>query len=376
MPYLDVGTLDFEKINVLANNNTPEDQFLEYKREIGSNKEVAKDVCSFANGSGGLIIYGVEEQEPGVPRIVGIDPQDSVEQIDNVVASALSPRVKVITRLIPIPNSERALLVVSVPESDLKPHMVSSYEDRRYYVRRNATNIKMDEIEIQDAYQRRKKAQDDADKLALKVIQGRYSLKYKDESWASFICIPRQTNDELIPIDRETQQFLSLFHTNYQGRGLFNGYPEVGPEGFTIIRENQGEPLNKYAFVGREGYVEFTQMMGSTEYFPSLTVAQQALKFLDFCGQLYERVGYFGMVKIFLGIDHVGSLMLGLDQRRFWVETPKFKTGEIHVYREESVSALRAERERIGKAFMDRVYQAAGLMECDYFDSDGKFAPR
>ena len=28
-------------------------------------------------------------------------------------------------------------------------------------------------------------------------------------------------------------------------------------------------------------------------------------------------------------------------------------------------------RERIVKAFMDRVYQSAGLMEGDYFSSDG-----
>ena len=112
MPHLDVGTLNFEKINTIVNNDTPEDLFLEYKRDIGSNKEVAKDVCAFANGSGGLIIYGVEEQETGAPRIVGIDPQDSVEQIDNVLASALSPRVKVVTRLIPIPNSQDRKSVV------------------------------------------------------------------------------------------------------------------------------------------------------------------------------------------------------------------------------------------------------------------------
>jgi hypothetical protein len=112
-------------------------------------------------------------------------------------------------------------------------------------------------------------------------------------------------------------------------------------------------------------------MIGDTEYLSSLSLAEQALMFLDFCGQLYEGVGYSGMVKIFLGVDHVGALKLGLDPRRFW-ENPQFKKNEVHMYREESVGALRAERHRIGKAFMDRVYQAAGLIECDHFGADGK----
>jgi predicted HTH transcriptional regulator len=99
---------------------------MEYKRDMGSIKEVAKDVCTFANASGGLIVYGVEERESGAPRIVGTNPQDFVEQIDNVVASAPSPPWRVVTRLIGIPNSDKVLLVMSVPESDLKPHMVSA----------------------------------------------------------------------------------------------------------------------------------------------------------------------------------------------------------------------------------------------------------
>jgi hypothetical protein len=47
----------------------------------------------------------------------------------------------------------------------------------------------------------------------------------------------------------------------------------------------------------------------------------------------------------------------------------------VHVCRKEPAAILRKESERICRLFMDRVYQAAGIMSCDYFDADGKLLP-
>ena len=59
--------------------------------------------------------------------------------------------------------------------------------------------------------------------------------------------------------------------------------------------------------------------------------------------------------------------------QKWWGENPAtFQVDEVHVYRDEPAATLRTESERICWLFMDRVYQAAGIMSCDYFDADGK----
>jgi len=52
-----------EDIQKLIENKIEESLTLEYKRELSrNNKEIAKDISAFANTSGGVIIYGIEEK--------------------------------------------------------------------------------------------------------------------------------------------------------------------------------------------------------------------------------------------------------------------------------------------------------------------------
>jgi hypothetical protein len=376
MPYVDISELDYQRLTELVQAAAPEDRFLEYKRELGSTKEMAKDVCAFANSEGGLILYGVAEGQGRRLELLGIDPKGAVEAVDNVLASALSPRVNALTKLVLLPGTDRAVLAVSIPESNLKPHMVSAYEDRRYYARRNATNVPMDEIEIQEAYRTRTKAESEAEAFADKVIKSRYAVRYPEHAWASLICVPRLVRDGLIPIEKDMQQWLSLWSA--RRAGLFNGYPRVSPEGFTIFEETEKIPRYSHAVIGREGHVEAVIVLdpyAGKNTLPTWTLTEVTLQFLEFCGLLYEKVAYYGIVKLFLSADGVGKMTLGWDPIRSLIMGPgMLQADRVYISREEAAVSLRAEQLRICKLFMDRVYQAAGIMACDYFQ-DGKLVP-
>ena len=49
----------------------------------------------------------------------------------------------------------------------------------------------MNEIEIQEAYRARTKAESEAEAFAEKVIESRYAVRYPEHAWASLICVPR-----------------------------------------------------------------------------------------------------------------------------------------------------------------------------------------
>ena len=185
------------------------------------------------------------------------------------------------------------------------------------------------------------------------------------------------TDNLLISIDNRMAQDW-LMAQRATRAGLFNGYPRVGPEGFTIFEDMENVPRYRNAVIGREGFVEAVIVLdpfAEKKTLPTWTLTQVTLQFLEFCGQLYEKVAYYGIVKLFLSADRVGKMTLGLDPRKFWgMESGALQADRVYISREEAAVSLRAESLRICKLFMDRVYQAAGIMACDYF-KDGQLVP-
>lgn len=375
MPIIDLADLDIARLSKLEADETPEDRSLEYKRQVPSGKELAKDVSAFANGDGGLILLGVDEVD-GKPRVVGIEPAGATEMVDNVVVDALSPRANVLTKLIPLEGSDRVVLAVWIAESDMKPHMVSAYGDRRYYIRRNTTNHPMDQTEVEEAYRQRTRMANEAEAFAKVIINSRFATRYRERAWASLISVPRFLKDDMVPVSTEMQNWLATQRQTFYS--LLTGFPEVGPRGFNVYREDEDAPQTHYTTIGREGYVEASVMMDphGRNSLASRGLAEVTLQFLNFCGHVYDRVSYNGIVRLFLGVDQVGKLFLAVNPAtHMCVSSAKLQASEVHICRDEAAASLRTENKRICKLFMDRVYQSAGLMSCDYFTADGELLP-
>lgn len=153
-------------IRNLIDTGEPESIRLDYKEKLNlkDRKELAKDISSFANEQGGMVIYGVPEERDGeLPRPrplaeCGMEiPNRLPEQVEDILLSAVQPVLHGLSvRVVEIQEqSPIKLLVVSHPESYWKPHMVEGYEDRRFYRRGNYRAVKMTEREIEAAYHAR-----------------------------------------------------------------------------------------------------------------------------------------------------------------------------------------------------------------------------
>lgn len=99
-----------------------------------------KTVAAFANGSGGMIVFGVDRDEATVTGIEAADPQGARDRLGQVIRS----------RVIPTPDFDIALytvdaeqvLVLTVQPGVSPPYAVvdSDARDRpQYYVRRGAS---------------------------------------------------------------------------------------------------------------------------------------------------------------------------------------------------------------------------------------------
>lgn len=128
----------------------------------GDNKELARDLVSFAV-DGGTLIIGVQENKESRTFELAPQPLNGLpEKVESVARSIPDPPLNVITEEISSAAEDgTGYLVVHIPASPVAPHMV----DNRYFGRGDKTKYQMGDAEIVALHARRRNTE--ADTLAL-----------------------------------------------------------------------------------------------------------------------------------------------------------------------------------------------------------------
>lgn len=129
----------YEDLESFWTNNRIETLNLEYKSQISTN-EVAKDISSFANSEGGIIIYGIEEDQGRAAQSSGMDKGQNSEKIQQIVSSSTAPEVPMTIEVINNDDdTSKEFLVVKIPKSTFYIHQVTT--TGKFYVRNNTITI-------------------------------------------------------------------------------------------------------------------------------------------------------------------------------------------------------------------------------------------
>jgi schlafen family protein len=149
-----------QDINDLISNRVEESINLDFKSidslgsEPSKKKELSKDVSSFANSAGGIIIYGIREENHVAESLSFIDGNKfTKEWIEQVIHSNIHRKIDGIL-IIPVRfenDINKTVYVIKIPESNQAPHMAS---DNRYYKRYNFESVPMEEYEVRNLYNR------------------------------------------------------------------------------------------------------------------------------------------------------------------------------------------------------------------------------
>lgn len=124
------------------------------KEKVKVKNEIAKDVSSFANSDGGIIIYGIEEKDNKACRIYYVDGREfTSETLEQIINSRIQRRIEDL-RIDVLRNEakiEQSVYIVKIPRSSNAPHRTS---DGRFYKRYNLQSVIMEEYEVRDLYSR------------------------------------------------------------------------------------------------------------------------------------------------------------------------------------------------------------------------------
>ncbi len=162
---------DIAKINIdfLIENRIGEFKTLEYKKKLpgstdSDKKEFLADISSFANASGGDLIYGIKEaidangKKTGEPDAVvplqGITADEAKLHIENLIRTGIEPRISVHVKSIEGYgiDGKGFVILVRIPQSFASPHMVKFKNTSRFYCRNSAGKYQLDYQEIKNIF--------------------------------------------------------------------------------------------------------------------------------------------------------------------------------------------------------------------------------
>ncbi len=355
---------------------------VEYKEDWTDNKKLAREIASFANTYGGVLLIGIGEKDrkPLLP-VSGIDLEDGFEEkITSITFKGINPPVFPEIKICEIKDSpSKAVIVIRVHESNDTPHRVE--QDTKVYIRVSSQKepILAPFEEIEWLMNRRKKALDNSNIILLRANK-RFYEKYK---FIRSTPKPGQTqvgiglHSDLMPPEYKLPptrgiSIIPLYPhqelTNYLDlKGLID---QAAPHYFPYYRNfrNDFSTQNSIMYSKSDGTVCHTEINSfglvfhkedfSLDEHNSLNAKDiidihltlgMIYSVLSFAMQFYKKIGFWGTVKIDVIFDRIIKKRLFFDSTASDFIKNEFDN-EITIERKTSVFEL---AESIDEMFID-----------------------
>ncbi len=370
-----LSEVEFSDIRKLKDAKIEESAILDYKEQRISDDKLVKHVTAFSNTSGGDLIFGIKESgKGGYPvDILGIEDNVNKERLEQIIISNIRPRIGVRFREIEIPNSDRIILIIRIPEGQNRPYY--DMRSHKYYKRYNYEAIPMDEFEIESLYQKRFFG---ASKLAkyLEEIILFHRSKLPDDLPeridGHIIITPLRIDDRIIDTSNKEQIGINFDPDKMKFepgpiRRYLQGIAEPSRYGIRWnVRNNNIE-------VHRNGLVHFMKVYGylnkseNTKLIDTKTLASDLLQTIQFAEKIYSIYDFMGKVKIILRVMNPFNSKIYIQFPSGYDDSfSKCDAEEINIEREWDSWRLTEDYLEIGKSIMDEFSNYYGLWEANW----------
>jgi hypothetical protein len=405
---LPAWTLD--DVQALVDERIPEGQRLDYKEALSLDRdaeraEVAKDISGMANAQGGLLVYGVAEDDSDEPRPLQVKPLPRAGQqtrVEDILDGTVQPRLDY--ECSTLDAGEGSVLVVRVAPRAGGPHMVQGYKQHRYFIRRGTRTVPMAEDEVRVAYEAARTRADKVGELLaqLPLLPRIGRARSQDlmrmaaqgttppDEWlplVSVVTAPFDAGPELIsPAHVGVERFPEPLD-RYVGRNRHlrtHGYYTLDALGLIEEAtadagdEKQAQLVLNRVRVYRQGVCEwahrYSYAVPDPYAIPSSAFAQDVHNALGYFASVYDAVGYAGRLAVFVRIDNAEKAWLGINQRLTDLHSATLAALEfVNAYREITVDELLADPLPLVRDTMELIWHAFGYRQCLLFDADGRW---
>lgn len=384
-----ISNITVEDIQSLIENSIVENKRLEYKREFhvdkdSDKKEFLADISSFANASGGKIIYGIiENTKDGTPEKINGLKLDNIDQtvqkLENIIIAGIEPRISSID-LKPIKYKENNyILVIDIPKSFLSPHRVIFKNHGHFYSRTSNGKYQLDVSELRTAFNFSEsiyeKVRNFRNHRISQVSAGEMPIKFINESKCLLHLIPLTSFDPAFSIDlnfvvSNPELVRPIYCSGYSFRFNFEGYLI-----YTMGSENKAY---SYIQVYKNGIIEAVSgsLLGSTSEgygIPSLTFETELLKAFNIYYSLMQKLKIPTPFIVALTLIDVKGQFMGVNSPRSSIHEIGKIDRDILIIPEEIVQNYDQKADKILKPIFDSVWNTCGYAYSIYYDNESNW---
>jgi hypothetical protein len=383
-------------VHELVDGKMPEGQRIDYKRELhldtrSQKAELAKDVSGLANAQGGVLLFGVDEDDSDEPLPTAVTPLPSVglqTRVENVLDSTLEPVPDYGAASIPA-GEDRVVIVVRVPAHRGAPVMVQGYGDHRYYRRSGTRTRPMTATEVAAAHSAAERRLERADErlrqlpLMARIFRPRSLDELRDgggkreyRPLATVVVASIDGPDELIPPSSITNEAFEETFDSYvgdRGRVRYGGRFDITAHGLV---EEAAESVDHAAklilhrvAVYRVGAVEWAHRYDGYGI-PSKSFAWDVHNAFRYAASVFARIDYAGRLATWVRIENAEKAeLLVASHWDYGTRLPEVEA--LGAYREVGTDELLNDPTPTVREAMDRIWQGFGLARCTLFDQQG-----
>jgi hypothetical protein len=386
-----LSRIDAAYLESLRTNAVAEGRQLEYKEQLPgaaddeAKREFLRDVASFANSVGGDLIFGIRGARDaagtatGTPEaIVGL-PAANLDQetlrLDSLILQGVDPRI-VGVRFHPISRGADApCLLVRVPRSPLRLHMVTYKGMLRFYGRGAAGRFQMDVRQIRSGFLEVEAAQERVRRFRLdrvaRVVAGETPIRLGgDGAKLIFHALP-VTSLDVWPA------FVNLAENKSQIPNLIAPMAGAGNDwrynldGFVIYNTTR----KTYTQLFRDGGIEaaggilyFDKTRGG---FYGLAIEQATIPVLSRAQALWRLLGVSGPIMLGLAWSGVRDWKMLSGPYHFWDPDAPLDT-DVAVIPDVLVDDENTPVDQALKPLFDIAWNAGGWAQSPFYGPDGE----
>ncbi len=359
-----------------------EGKTIEYKERVSVSEEAQKRkfvalISSFANASGGDIIFGIKQDHTGVPRqliaLPSFNPDRDILTLRDLARAHIDPPLfGVEFREVPIQGG--MALIVRIPKAWDGAHMVTYGGDNRFYTRDAGGHVLMNVPEIRSSFTTLELLGERIRRFRFerlsRVRSQELPVSLIDGAKAIFHVFPLQSFEPGFQRD-----LTSLLKRNeVHPMALIRGGTFHDIDGFYVADVAIPQESRGYTAVLRNGCIEAVQRIGREHWIPNPGFEQTLITFFPECvnwlGILELRAPAVVMLSI---LDSQGCILVFSPACSYPRQPVKHRDLIFH---EIFLPTFTKPAEEILRPFCDAIWHACGLMRSFNFDESGKWTPK
>lgn len=342
----------------------------------------ATDLVSFANSSGGNIVYGVSEKNGSAQSLCGIQSKDvdgEKRKLIQIAENWVEPKIPGL-HLVSLEVDEKKFLVLHVPESWNAPHMVCGNEQTLFKMRQGSQNTIMDIEQIRAAFLLGRDEISRFNELMSRRVQEVISFQGSEMLQSRGFVI-----SHVVPISAIRSRTVLSSDDLEKSRGEFQSQPfhtgraRFNLEGYLQSRiEDQQEGYGWYIQVFRNGMLEFVdtqslwyQLRDNNTSIDTLEIEALITKFAHRSMKYLNECQVPGPYYLFLTITDLSGCSIGEDERR--LRSSASRTIRQNPLKLPEVSLIAGDLGQVSKnlrPLFDTLWQASGFRACSNYNSD------